>query len=283
MKVRDIASATAFGGLVLLAGTTAVAAPDASRGEYILHMSGCAACHTTDSGTFLAGGRRLKTPFGDFIVPNITPDRATGIGGWSEDDLVRAMTEGISPTGGHYYPSFPYTSYTRMRREDIADLKAYLDTVPAVASAAGPHELGFPFSVRIGNFFWKLLFFAPGEFRPDLARDMEWNRGAYIVNGPGHCGECHTPRNFMGGIDGARALAGATLPEGDGGKVPAIAGLGWSVDDIEYGLETGFTPDGDVLGSSMADVITENTSKLSAADRRAIAVYLKSLPKPASD
>lgn len=216
-------------------------------------------------------------------MPNITPDTATGIGGWSEDDLVRAMTEGVSPTGRHYYPSFPYTSYTRMRREDIADLKAYLDTVPAVANEAGPHELGFPFSVRLGNFLWKLLFFAPGEFQPDPARGVEWNRGAYIVNGPGHCGECHTPRNFMGGIDSNRALAGATLPEGDGGKVPALAGLAWSVDDIEYGLETGFTPDGGLLGSNMADVITENTSKLTAADRCDIAVYLKSLPKSATD
>lgn len=246
-------------------------------------MSGCAACHTAAGGAFLAGGRRLKTPFGDFLVPNITPDPATGIGGWSEDDLVRAMTEGVSPTGGHYYPSFPYTSYTRMRREDIADLKAYLDTVPAVANEAGPHELGFPFSVRLGNFFWKLLFFAPGEYRPDPARDAEWNRGAYIVNGPGHCGECHTPRNFVGGARNDLALAGAAAPEGNGRRAPALAGIDWSVDDIDFALDAGLSPDGDVIGSTMAAVIKDNTSKLTAADRRAIAVYLKSLPKPATD
>jgi len=246
-------------------------------------MTGCAACHTSEGGAFLAGGRRLVTAFGDFLVPNITPALGTGIGGWSENALVRAMTEGVSPSGGHYYPSFPYTSYTRMRREDIIDLKAYLDTVPAVANVVGPHELDFPFSVRLANFFWKLLFFAPGEYQPDPTRDNEWNRGAYLVNGPGHCGECHTPRNFMGGTRNSRALAGAEAPEGNGRRAPALAGIDWSVDDIDFALDTGLAPDGDVLGSSMADVVTENTSKLSAADRRAIAVYLKSLPEPAAD
>ncbi|MBM3558307.1 MAG: c-type cytochrome [Alphaproteobacteria bacterium] len=275
--------ALTIGGLAWFVATTAGAAPDPARGEYVFHMSGCASCHTAEGGAFLAGGRRLMTPFGAFLVPNITPDRATGIGGWSEADLVRAMTEGVSPTGGHYYPSFPYTSYTRMRRSDIADLKAYLDTVPAVRNAVGPHEMGFPFSVRLGNFFWKLLFFSPGEFVPDPAHDDEWNRGAYLVNGPGHCGECHTPRNILGGLDRDRALAGATLPEGDGGKVPSLRGLDWSVEDFVWAFETGLLPDGDALGSSMADVITENTSKLTAGDRRAIAVYLKSLPKPAAD
>ncbi|MBO6781746.1 MAG: cytochrome c, partial [Alphaproteobacteria bacterium] len=172
--------------LILFAGAAAHAA-DAERGEYVFATAGCASCHTKpEGGAFLAGGREFKTDFGSFFSPNITPDADTGIGGWSDEDFMRAMREGISPDGKHYYPTFPYTSYTRMTDADVLDLKAYLDTVPAVRNAVPEHDLPFPFSVRLSMFGWKLLFFDEGRFEPDPTKSDEWNRGAYLVTGPGH-------------------------------------------------------------------------------------------------
>ncbi len=256
---------------------------DPARGEYILAMSGCVACHTAPKGgAFLAGGRELKTDFGSFFSPNITPDPETGIGGWSEEDLVRALREGVSPDGKHYYPTFPYTSYARMTDQDIADLKAYLDTVPAVRNPVQGHDLPFPFSIRASMIGWKMLFFDDAPFEPDPSQSAAWNRGAYLVNGPGHCGECHTPRNLLGVVNADRPLAGnKNGPEGE--KVPNITpsddGIGdWSEDDIVSALETGLLPDGDFLGSVMTDVVEDNTGKLTADDLLAIATYLKSLP-----
>ena len=269
---------------LLAASATPVAGADAMRGRYIFDMAGCAACHTAPKGgAFLAGGRRLETPFGTFLTPNITPHPTAGIGGWLDDEFEAAMRDGRSPAGDHYYPSFPYTSYTRMRRADILDLKAYLDTVAPVDNAVPGHELSFPFRIRALNYLWKQLFFTAGEWQPPPARDAIWNRGAYIVNGAGHCAECHTPRGLLGNLDRGRAFAG-TKTGPDGKPVPNITthatrGIGdWAADDIVFALETGLLPDGDSLGGVMAEVVEHTTSKLTADDLAAIAIYLGSLP-----
>jgi mono/diheme cytochrome c family protein len=258
---------------------------DARRGEYVLRLGGCVSCHTDEKngGQFLAGGRALATPFGTFHTPNITPHPEAGIGGWSSGAFVRAMIGGISPGGHPYYPAFPYPSYTRMAPQDLVDLKAYLDTVAPVASAVPEHELDFPFGFRPLLKGWQLLFFDDGSFAPDPGRPEVWNRGAYIVRGPGHCGECHTPRNAFGAKQEDRFLAGN--PAGPDGKpVPNITphpedGIGgWSKTDIAFALQTGILPDGDVLGGAMAEVVEDATSHLTQDDRAAIAEYLLSLP-----
>jgi mono/diheme cytochrome c family protein len=258
---------------------------DAVRGEYLLRLGGCVSCHTDErnGGQFLAGGRALATPFGTFFTPNITPDPEAGIGGWSKGAFVRAMTEGVSPGGHPYYPAFPYPSYSRMTRQDLVDLKAYLDTVVPVANAVPQHKLNFPFGFRPLLEGWRLLFFDGGSFEPDPDRSEVWNRGAYIVGGPGHCGECHTLRNAFGTKQENRSLAGNPVGP-DGKPVPNITphledGIGgWSQADITFALQTGILPDGDVLGGAMAEVVEDATSHLTADDRAAIAGYLLSLP-----
>lgn len=256
---------------------------DPERGAYVLRMGGCASCHTDepDGSPQLAGGRALPTPFGTFYTSNITPDPEHGIGGWSTGEFVQAMTEGISPGGQHYFPAFPYTSYTRMSERDLIDLKAHLDTVAPVARAVPPHELDFPFGFRPLLGGWKLLFFDDGTFQGDPSRSAGWNRGAYLVRGPSHCGECHTPRNALGARDGARFLAG-TRDGPEGKPVPNITpsedGIGgWSETDIVFALQTGILPDGDVIGGAMGEVIDDSTSKLERADLEAIAEYLLSI------
>jgi mono/diheme cytochrome c family protein len=216
-------------------------------------------------------------------VPNITPDPESGIGGWSSAEFVQALTAGVSPDGKPYFPAFPYTSYTRMTRQDLVDLKAYLDTVEPVANDVPDHALDFPYSIRALLRGWQLLFFDQGPFEPDPNRSEVWNRGAYIVTGPGHCSECHSPRNALGARQEDRFLAGN--PEGPEGKpVPNITphpedGIGgWSTTDIAFALQTGILPDGDVLGGAMAEVVKDATSYLTAEDRTAIAEYLRSLP-----
>ncbi len=260
------------------------AAPAPDRGETLFYAAGCDNCHTRKDGPPLAGGVVLKSPFGDFVTPNITPDPEHGIGRWSDADFVRALREGVAPDGSHYYPAFPYTTYTRMTDEDMLAIKRWIfEAVEPVAQSAPPHALRFPFDQRWALALWKLLFFDPGVFRPDPSKSEAWNRGAYLVEAVGHCGECHTPRNAFGALDRDRWMAGTT--EGpDGDTVPNITpdeatGLGtWSESDIAYLLETGILPDGDVVGGSMSPVVDEGTDRLSADDRRAIAVYLKSLP-----
>ena len=256
---------------------------DAGRGAYVLRVAGCATCHTAPKGgKFLAGGRELKSPFGSFFPPNITPDRETGIGGWSDDDFVRALREGKSPESRPYYPAFPYTSYNRMTRQDILDLKAYLDTVEPVRNPVPGHNLSFPFNVRAGMNVWRALFFEPGLVPSDPKQSEAWNRGAYIVNGPGHCNECHTPRNVFGALQRDRALSGN--PKGpDNEPVPNITGHSkkgikdWSLEDVVSFLQIGLKPDGDFAGGAMTDVIEDATGKLTEADVTAIATYLKSL------
>jgi mono/diheme cytochrome c family protein len=263
------------------APSTGHAAGDPARGEYLYHAGGCESCHTAKDGAPLAGGVRLEMPFGAFVAPNITPHPQAGIGGWSEADFVSAMTEGISPEGDPYYPAFPFTSYMRMTEQDLRDLKAWLDTVAPVATPAPPHDVAFPFSLRVGLWPWRWLFFDKQPFVADPAKSDEWNRGAYLVQGPGHCGECHSPRNLLGVVDESRAFDGNDNGP-DGKSVPGLRPDdnigGWSVGDVVTILQLGLTPDGDFMGGAMTDVIKNDTSKLTDADVRAIAVYLKDLP-----
>ena len=253
------------------------------NGKTLFHAGGCASCHATpnqEDKTRLGGGLGLKSDFGTFFAPNISPDRNDGIGGWSEADFVTAMWKGTSPDGSHYYPVFPYTSYQRMRMEDVRDLFAYLKTLPPVQGKVRDHDLPTHFKIRRMLGGWKFLFLDGRQFAPDPSKSAQWNRGAYLVNGAGHCAECHSPRNLLGGIVDSQRFAGGPDPEGGDGWVPNItqAGIGdYSERDIERILETGDMPDGDSVGGSMTAVVG-STSKLTAEDRAAIAVYVKSLP-----
>lgn len=270
--------------LLTFAPLIRAAAPDEARlarGKQIYAIGGCGNCHTAEGGAELAGGDPLKTPFGTFYPPNITPDRATGIGAWTAADFRRALREGVSPTGMPYYPAFPFTSYTRMTDEEIQALKTYLDTVTPVNRSSRDHDLQFPYNLLSGLWIWRRLFFQPGPFRPDPFRSQRWNRGAYLVEGPGHCGECHTPRNWLGAPDRSRRYGGAVLGEI---KAPNITpdpdhGIGaWSDSDLLYFFQTGVKPDGDTVSGEMAKVVRNGTSHLPEADLRAIIEYLRSLP-----
>lgn len=261
-------------------------AGDPARGEQIFWAGGCASCHAAPQASgndrlILAGGVRLQSEFGTFVAPNISPHPQDGIGAWSVEDLTNAMLHGVSPQGQHYYPAFPYGSYARMEPKDIVDLHAFIATLPPVEGRPPDNELSFPFTMRRGVGLWKLLFLDPS---PAVTLDNpspQAVRGQYLVEGPGHCGECHTPRNALGGLDASRWLAGARAAEGDG-TVPNLTsgkgGLGdWSEDDIAYLLESGFTPEFDSVGGSMASVV-HNMAQLPASDREAIAAYLKAIP-----
>jgi mono/diheme cytochrome c family protein len=256
--------------------------PDLANGLTMFNAGGCSSCHAVPDQPDrlkLGGGLALKSPFGTFYVPNISPDRADGIGNWTEANFVTALIKGTSPSTTHYFPALPYTSYQRAKIEDIRDLFAYLKTLEAVPGKVRDHELPFPFNIRRNVGIWKLLFMDGKPFMPDAGRPAAWNRGAYLVNGLGHCAECHSPRNFLGGIVTAQRFAGGPNPEGEG-WVPNITQKGlddWSVKDFDYFLESGNLPDGDNAGGSMARVI-KNTSQLPADDRAAMAQYLKSLP-----
>ncbi|GGF71448.1 diacylglycerol kinase [Terasakiella brassicae] len=251
------------------------AAGDAEKGKYILNMGGCISCHHTPNqkGADLSGGLAIKSPFGTFYVPNITPEPDVGIGGWSDEDFIAAMTQGISPDGSHYYPAFPYTSYTQMTRQDLLDLKAYLDTVAPSKNVVPEHDIPFPFNMRFLMMGWKMMFFDEGTFTPNPNKSEVWNRGAYIVNGPAHCGECHTPRNSLGGSDTSKKFQGN--PNGpDKEKIPNIRPKGWEEGDYRTALRMGMTPDGDFLGGSMGHVIAKTTSKLTKDDLNAVITYL---------
>jgi mono/diheme cytochrome c family protein len=256
--------------------------PDLANGKTMFLAGGCSSCHAVpkqQDRIRLGGGLGLRSPFGTFYVPNISSDPNDGIGHWTEAQFVTAMTKGTSPDGSNLFPAFPYTSYQRMRIEDLRDLFAYLKTLPPVAGKVRGHDVPFPFNVRrlVGG--WKLLFLDGETFKPDPAQSAQWNRGAYLVNGPGHCSECHSPRNALGAVIPARRFTGGPSPDGQGG-VPNITQFklkDWSADDIEETLDTGITPDADRVGGSMVEVV-RNTSLLSKQDRAAIAVYIKSLP-----
>lgn len=261
---------------------------DAGRGEAVFWAGGCASCHAAPGATgegllALGGGLELVTPFGTFVAPNISSDPEDGIGAWSTGDLSDAMLRGVSPEGAPYYPAFPYASYARMTPGDVADLRAYLATLPAVTGEAADHRLAFPFSLRRGIGLWQRAFLSPEPVVAVDETDPALVRGRYLVEGPGHCGECHTPRNLAGGLETDRWLAGGPNPEGKG-RIPDITPGGdlgaWSVGDIAYYLETGFTPEFDSVGGSMA-AVQRNMSMLPASDREAIAGYLKAVPAPA--
>ncbi|WP_424929095.1 c-type cytochrome [Amaricoccus tamworthensis] len=259
---------------------------DAVRGETMFIAGGCASCHAAPDSTGeahleLGGGLVLKTDFGDFVVPNISMHPVDGIGSWDAGDFGNAMLEGTSPGGQHYYPSFPWTSFERMETQDVADLWAYFQTLPPVEGPAASHDLAFPFNMRIGLGVWKTAFPSPDRAVEIDASDALIARGQYIVEGPGHCGECHSPRNFGGAIDYGRWLGGAPAADGPG-FVPNITqgagGLeGWSAGDIAYYLESGFDTDFDSVGGSMV-AVQENMAKLSSEDREAIAAYLIAIP-----
>jgi mono/diheme cytochrome c family protein len=255
---------------------------DLANGQTMFAIGGCASCHATpkqDDRTRLGGGRPLGSPFGTFYPSNISPDPRDGIGTWTEVQFVTALHKGTSPRGSHYYPAFPYTSYQQITIADAQDLFAYLKTLPAVRGRVRDHELSFPFNIRRTLGGWKLLFLDGAPFNPDAGQSAQWNRGAYLVNAPGHCAECHSPRNPLGGIVSSLRFTGGPVLDGEG-NVPNITQFmlkDWSVDDLADMLDSGMTPDGDRVGGSMVDVV-RNTSQLSKADRDAMAVYIKSLP-----
>lgn len=257
-------------------------AADPDNGRTMFHAGGCTACHAIpgeQDRTKLGGGMALKSPYGVFYPPNISSDPRDGIGAWTEANFVTAMWKGTSPDGRHYFPAFPYTSYQRMRLKDVRDLFGYLKTLPAVPGRVRDDDLPFPFNIRRTLGGWKLLFLDGEPFKPDAARSAQWNRGAYLVNGPGHCAECHSPRNLLGGIVAPQRFAGGPNPEGEG-IIPNITQnkLGdWSEEDFANLLEFGETPAPDMVSGLMKAVVAE-TAQLSRDDRAAMAVYLKSLP-----
>ena len=257
---------------------------DAQAGKLVFYAGGCESCHQSagqDDPLKLGGGRELKTPFGSFYPPNISQDSKDGIGAWTLEDFAGALLAGRTPNGQPYYPAFPYTSYTHVAPKDVADLYAFLKTLPAAQGRAPPHGLGFPFNMRRGVGLWQRLFFAQGPLPEDPDKDEVWQRGRYLVEGPGHCSECHSPRNPIGGIKSGERYAGGMDPEGKG-WVPNITshadGIGaWKEAEIAEFLKSGLTPSFDAAGGSMAEVI-ENTGRLTDADRTAMATYIASLP-----
>jgi mono/diheme cytochrome c family protein len=260
---------------------SAGAVGDAKRGEYLSKAGGCLGCHTASKqgSTPYAGGRELETAFGVFYGPNITPDPSAGIGRWSEADFVRAMRQGVRPDGSHYYPAFPYTSFTKISDADLTDLWAYLRSLPPSAVPSQSHELRFPFGFRFLVWGWKWLYFKPGAFQADAARKAAVNRGAYLTDALGHCGECHTPRNFLGGPRRGRYMAGSKLTDGASASNLTPTRLKTLSDgELADLLKFGQTPDGDVLGETMDEVVRNTTSQLKPEDLAALIAYLRSIP-----
>jgi len=252
------------------------------KGRYLATAANCVGCHTEPKGVEYAGGRALKTPFGIFYSPNITPDPTHGIGRWSDADFLRALKHGISPRGWPYYPAFPYTSFSGISDADALAIKSFLFSLPPSDKSNRTHDLSFPYSIGLALWPWRWLYFDPKPFAPPAGATPEVGRGAYLVNVLGHCGECHTPRNRLGASDKNNLLAGTPVGP-DGGKVPNITpdqntGLGrWSAKDVIRVLESGLLPNFDAVGSSMGEVVRA-TSKLEPSDRAAIAAYLATIP-----
>jgi mono/diheme cytochrome c family protein len=274
---------------VAVSGSAFAQSPDrdAVTGEALFAAGGCANCHTDrkNKGSLLGGGGPIKTAFGTFYGPNISSHREFGIGKWTDADFIRALRQGVSPDGAQYYPAFPYPSFTNLTDADLKALRAYIMTLPPVAVRSKPHDLPFPYSIRLGMKLWNFLYQDEGPMASDPSRSSEWNRGRYLADGLAHCAECHTPRNIFGALDRQRWMAGNVKGEGpEGEAVPNItsheeSGIGkWTIDEIAESLKSGILPDGDSFGSLMADVVEHGTAKLGDADRRAIAVYIKSIP-----
>ena len=275
---------------LMLLGSAGAAAEgeNVTRGEYLLRAGGCVSCHTAAGGLKLAGGRALATPFGTFYSPNITPDPETGIGRWTDAQFLRALREGVRPDGANYFPVFPYPSFTGITDSDALAIKAYLFSVPAVRQDNRPHDVIFPFSWRVLQTGWKLLFFTPGPFQPAPERSAAYNRGAYLVTALAHCGECHTPRNFLGALRSGQWLAGT--PDGpDGQLVPNITpdpgtGIGrWQKEDVVELLKTGTTPEQSKVKGAMKETIEDGLKYLSDGDLEAIADYLFARPSIVHD
>ena len=255
---------------------------DKVHGALVFRAAGCASCHMAAKAEgaaqlVLAGGQSFATAFGTFLAPNISPDPVAGIGGWSLADFVHAVQDGITPKGQHEFPAMPYLAYARMVPQDVVDLKAFMDMLPPSATASLPHQVGFPFNIRRALGGWKLLFGGTGYvLAADLADDV--TRGRYLAEGLAHCGECHTPRNPLGGLDKSRWLAGGVLADGKG-RVPNITPgkLTWSADEIYTYLSTGQTPSFNFVGGPMAHVV-DNMGHLPESDVRAIVAYLKAVP-----
>ena len=273
--------------LALMLLTAAAPAADdedaVTHGEYLVRAGGCFSCHTAPGGQSLAGGRALTTPFGTFYTPNITPDPQTGIGRWTDAQFLRALREGVRPDGANYFPVFPYTSFTAITDSDALAMKAYLFSLPAVHQQNRPHDVPFPFSWRFLQAGWKLLFFTAGPFLPAPDHSAAYNRGAYLVTALAHCGECHTPRNFLGATRSGWRLAGT--PDGpDGQLVPNITpdpgtGIGkWEKGDVVDLLRTGTTPEQSKVKGAMRETIQDGLKYLSDADLEAIADYLFAQP-----
>lgn len=272
------------GVLALLLGVSMASASaqgDAKRGEYLAKAGGCLGCHTeTKEGAVpYAGGRTLKTPFGTFYGPNITPHPQAGIGRWTEADFMRALRHGRRPDGANYFPVFTYPSFTRIRDDDLRDLFAYLRTLPASSQPSREHELGFFFRWRFLVTVWKWFFFTPGPLVNEQGVSDIVNRGAYLVRALGHCGECHTPRNFLRAPKRGRFLAGGKSLEGKDSPNLTPTGLKkWSDKELQDFLVIGTTPDGDFPEEIMAEVINNTTSQLTPQDLAALIAYLRSLP-----
>ena len=255
---------------------------DASNGRMLFAAGDCASCHASvgqPDRLRLGGGMALASQFGTFRVPNISTDKADGIGSWQTSDLANALLRGVSPNGTHYYPVFPYSSYAKMTVEDVRDLMAFLRTLPAVSGKAPPHDLALPFRVRRFVGFWKILYFDHQPIVPDGHRGDDWNRGQYLVEAVAHCAECHSSRDLFGGIKAATRFAGGVDPEGVGyfpNITPTRIG-DWTARELAEVLKSGITPNHGRVGSSMTDVVT-NTAMLPQSDRDAIAAYIKSLP-----
>lgn len=259
-----------------------VSTADIQRGKYLVQAGDCRACHTVDGGADFAGGRAVPTPFGVIYSTNITPDTITGIGGWSENDLYTAMHHGIRRDGEYLYPAFPYPWYTRLSREDVRSIKTYLDTLEPVRQEDKPTELMWPLNMRSLMFGWNMLFLDPGTYRDNPDKSAEWNRGAYLVEGIGHCGACHTAINIAGGRKKSQYLQGGVA---ENWYAPSLAGGlrdglgGWSVDEIVEYLATGSNAKTAAAGP-MAEVISESLQYMNRDDLRAMAIYLKDLPEP---
>jgi mono/diheme cytochrome c family protein len=257
--------------------------PDLANGEIVFHAGGCSSCHAAPNQpdkTRLGGGYALRSPFGTFYVPNISPHPQDGIGSWTPEQFERAVLAGVAPDGRHYYPAFPYSAYQRMTVTDVRDLFGYLKSLPAVEGRAPDHDLPFPFNIRRGVGLWKVAYLDGGSFRPDSTKSETWNRGAYLVESLSHCAECHSPRNAFGGIVADKRFSGGPNPEGGEGRVPNITPAGlkdWTKGDVAEVLSSGLTPTGDSVGSLMTAVVA-NISKLPDPDRAAIAEYIVSLP-----
>lgn len=254
-----------------------------ARGEYLARVGNCMACHTTQGGAPFGGGRGIETPFGVVYSSNLTPDKAQGIGNWSSAEFWRAMHHGRSKDGRLLYPAFPYPNYTQVTREDTDAIFAYLQSLPAVSAANRPHALRFPYSTQSALAVWRALFFAPGKPVFEPAQTAEYNRGAYLVNGLGHCTACHTPRNALGATMDGQAFSGGLIPV-QNWYAPALnavheAGVKqWRTENVAALLQTGVAPQGSVLGP-MAEVVFRSTQYLNDADARAMAVYLQALPQ----